>query len=113
MSMKQIIEADRARASEAMFRDAQTASRVRHMAVGKSKRKAGKIKFVKIIEAVKLNPVAYRVGIDDYNHVGLEVVYGPTGSLHITHQLASQIRAIIEAGRSKQPQHLNDHGGVL
>ena len=112
MSMKQIIEETRARASEAMFRDAQTASRVRQMAVGKSKRKAGKIKFVKIIEAVKLNPVAYRVGIDDYNHVGLEVVHGPSGSLHITHEIATQVRTIIEAGR-KQLQQQNDHGGVL
>ena len=83
------------------------------MAVGKSNRKAGKIKFVKIVEAVKLNPVAYRVGIDDYNHVGLEVVYGPGGSLHITHELASQIRAIIEAGRCYAASTTNDHGGVL
>ena len=92
MCMKQIEAEAKVEAARNSYGQAIHASRVAHSATGETKRYARKIKAIKIQNAVKADPLAFKIGIDDTFQIGMDTIHHELGSLHLTYEVATVCR---------------------
>jgi hypothetical protein len=102
MTMKQIKRESNPEAAKASFKAAKQANLISKGCKGKNKHLARKIKVAKILNAVKADPLAFEISIDDHYQLGMEYVrHEELGALHLLREDACVVRRYQADARSQ------------